>query len=71
MASPSVGQWRESLWWPGLFKDIDQVIKRYEQSIKESNNRYEPLIPSEFPKRAWQKVAMDLLTCMGNVICLP
>ena len=52
---------RESVWWPGVSKEIEEYIKKCSNCVMESTNLHEPLIPSEFPKRPWQKVGMDLL----------
>jgi transposase InsO family protein len=56
---------RESVWWPGISTQIEEMIKRCQVCIPEATVRHEPLRPSEFPERPWQKVGMDLLHCDG------
>ena len=51
---------RESIWWPGLSSDILELVKACQQCSKRSAMVKEPLIPSHFPDRAWEKVATDL-----------
>ena len=51
---------RDSVWWPGVSKDIEDLIKRCQVCLRETTNKHEPLMPSEYPERPWQKVAMDL-----------
>jgi len=57
---------REAVWWPGISAQIEEVIKRCPVCIQERNDRHEPLIPSEFPVRPWQKVGMDLFKLEGK-----
>jgi transposase InsO family protein len=51
---------RETVWWPGISQQIEEMVKRCEACIMEQPQPKEPLIPSEFPERPWQKLAMDL-----------
>ncbi|MES9901692.1 MAG: RNase H-like domain-containing protein, partial [Sedimenticola sp.] len=52
---------RTSLYWPYMNADIEQtcssccICNKYKVS-----NQKEPLIPHEVPKRAWEKVGMDI-----------
>ncbi|XP_055913692.1 uncharacterized protein LOC129947228 [Eupeodes corollae] len=54
---------RESVWWPGLSTDIAEMINRCSVCIQETKGVREKLMPSDFPTRPWQKVAMDLFKC--------
>uniref|UniRef100_A0A1A7X3E1 Gypsy retrotransposon integrase-like protein 1 n=1 Tax=Iconisemion striatum TaxID=60296 RepID=A0A1A7X3E1_9TELE len=53
---------RESVWWPGLSGEINDLVKNCTTCIKERPNPVEPLMPSEFPERPWEKVGADLFT---------
>lgn len=49
-----------SVWWPGLSRQLEEVVKRCPTCIKQLVNTAEPAIPSELPNRPWQKLAADL-----------
>ena len=51
---------RQSLWWPGLFSQIEQVVKTCQTCCKFQSQGAQPLIPSTLPSLPWQKVAMDI-----------
>ena len=51
---------RTSVRWPGLRRQLEEVIKKCPTFIKQHVNTTEPAIPSELPDRPWQKVAADL-----------
>ncbi|XP_054871220.1 uncharacterized protein K02A2.6-like [Amphiprion ocellaris] len=53
---------RQTVWWPGLSGQINDLVKNCTICIKERANPVEPLMPSEFPERPWQKVGADLFT---------
>lgn len=53
---------RETVWWPGLSSQINELVKNCAICIKERANPVEPLMPSELPERPWQKVGVDLFT---------
>ena len=53
---------RETVWWPGLSSQINELVKNCTICIKERANPVEPLMPSELPERPWQKVGADLFT---------
>ena len=57
---------RESVWWPKISEEIQEMIRRCSECVKEKVERHEPLIPSEFPERPWQKVACDLFHFKGK-----
>lgn len=48
------------VWWPGISTDIRNMVKRCINCIQERNNHAEPLMPSQFPSRPWEKVGIDL-----------
>ncbi|XP_064482548.1 uncharacterized protein K02A2.6-like [Ornithodoros turicata] len=57
---------RQTVWWPGISKDIEDDVRRCPRCVQESTNRHEPLMPSPFPERPWQKVAVDLFYLSGK-----
>ena len=57
---------RCSVWWPGLSKQIEQLVQNCSICIKERSNRSEPLIPSVLPDRPWQKLAADMFQLNGQ-----
>lgn len=57
---------RASVWWPGISSQINQMIEKCNFCIKKVVNRREPLKSSQFPKRPWQNVAMDLFQLEGK-----
>ena len=54
-----------SVWWPGLFSDIQQMIQRCPECLKRSTSHSEPMIPSKLPNYPWQKIATDLFELKG------
>ena len=55
----------QSVWWPGIRKNIEEVVYRCLTCCKHKKQRPEPLIPSEFPAYPWQVVATDLFEKKG------
>ncbi len=53
---------RETVWWPGLSSQLNELVRNCKTCIKERANPVEPLMPSELPERPWQKVGSDLFT---------
>ncbi|KMQ89584.1 retrovirus-related pol polyprotein from transposon opus [Lasius niger] len=51
---------QQSVWWPGLSTQIERLIRECKICVEETHNRQQPLMPTEFPRRAWQRVGMDL-----------
>ena len=51
---------RQSVWWPGLGKELEDLISNCPVCCRHSNQHAEPLLPSAFPDHPWQKVATDL-----------
>ena len=49
-----------SVWWPGISKQINDLIERCSVCVRESLPRREPLIPSKLPDYPWQKIGTDL-----------
>ena len=55
----------QSVWWPGIRKQIEEVVYQCTTCCKLRKQRPEPLIPSQFPKYPWQVVATDLFERKG------
>ena len=51
---------RQSVWWPGLATELEEMVKKCPECIKNQPPRVEPLMPSSLPSLPWQKVASDL-----------
>jgi len=56
---------RSSVWWPGLSKQISDLVKCCPECAKEFTPNKEPLIPTALPEYPWQKVGSDLFTLQG------
>ena len=53
---------QHSVWWPGISKQVTEMVDRCEVCAKQLKQRSEPLILVELPDRPWQKIATDLFT---------
>ncbi|UYV66350.1 K02A2.6-like, partial [Cordylochernes scorpioides] len=51
---------RETVWWPGIPEEIAETVRKCSVCIQEAVSKHEPLIPTNFPSRPWQKIGMDL-----------
>ncbi|UYV76881.1 LAMA2 [Cordylochernes scorpioides] len=51
---------RETVWWPGISEEIAEAVRKCSVCIQEAVSKHEPLIPTNFPTRPWQKIGMDL-----------
>ena len=50
----------QSVWWPGLSTQLEQIVRDCPECIKYQTQRAEPLQPTPLPNRPWKKVATDL-----------
>ncbi|CAB3996246.1 Transposon Ty3-I Gag-Pol poly [Paramuricea clavata] len=57
---------RESVWWPGLSKQIEDMVTTCPTCCKHRQNHAEPMIASPLPERHWQKIATDLFHHNGK-----
>ena len=57
---------RGSLWWPGMNKSIEDMVKKCRECKEEANKKHEPLRPSATPERPWQILGTDLFHLNGN-----
>ena len=58
----------QSVWWPGIRKQIEEVVHQCPTCCKCRKQRPEPLIPSQFPKYPWQ---VDTLTGSEAALIYP
>ena len=57
---------RESVWWPGMSRQIEELVQNCGVCCKHTSNKAEPMIASELPQLPWQKVASDLFEIKGQ-----
>ena len=51
---------KQSVWWPSLSRQLEEVVKGCSKCCKNSSPGLEPLLPSRLPQLPWQKVGTDL-----------
>ena len=54
---------KQSVWWPGISTQIQDLIKNCRTCARYYKNKPEPLNPLPFPGRPWQIVAVDFFKC--------
>ena len=57
---------RESVWWPGMGSTIIEMINNCAVCRKHSAKVTEPLRPTIFPSRPWERVGSDLFYFKGK-----
>lgn len=57
---------QESVWWPGITRDIETIVKSCAKCLENRNAPTEPMIPTDFPELPWQKVATDIMHFQNN-----
>ena len=60
----------ESVWWPQIRKDIDLKISQCIVCSRHRLQNAEPLMPTSFPDRPWQKVGTDIFKWKNQPISL-
>ena len=56
---------KSSGWWPGLSREIQDLVQQCRTSALHRDNKPEPLIATPLPDRPWQIVATDLFQTNG------
>ena len=56
---------QSSVWWPGVSKQIADLIKRCPECSRNTTPNKEPLMPTPLPDYPWQKVSSDLFVLKG------
>ena len=51
---------QESVWWPRIRQDIDMKVSKCIVCSMYRSQKAEPLMPTTFPDRPWQKVGTDI-----------
>ena len=54
-----------SVWWPGISKEIEEMVKQCHWCAQQFTPRKEPMIASELPQFPWQKIGVDLFHLNG------
>lgn len=57
---------RQSVWWPGLSQQLNELVLNCRTCCKERQNYREPLMPSDYPDRPWQRLGADLFSLRGE-----
>ena len=52
---------RQSVWWPGLNKEVEDMVKNCRSCCINEMNHPEPLMTTPLPQRPWEKVATYLM----------
>ena len=48
------------LWWPGLSRQIEDLVKQCRKCTERRINKKEPMIPGVVPDRPWQVIGTDI-----------
>ena len=59
-----------SVWYPGITKDIELMIKTCPECAKYRKATVEPMLGTPFPERPWQRIATDFFIENGQVYLL-
>uniref|UniRef100_A0A8C6PID5 Gypsy retrotransposon integrase-like protein 1 n=1 Tax=Nothobranchius furzeri TaxID=105023 RepID=A0A8C6PID5_NOTFU len=51
---------RQSVWWPGLSQQLNELVLTCRTCCQERQNQREPLMTTRYPGRPWQKCGADL-----------
>ena len=51
---------KQSVWWPGISRHIQEMVEQCSTCAYQRRQHAQPLIPTEFPERPFQMVAVDL-----------
>ena len=61
---------RASIWWPGISRDLAELVSTCEECTKAQTQRAQPLTPSPLPDLPWQRAATDLFQWKGAIYVL-
>ena len=56
----------DSVWWPGLSRQIKDMVTTCTTCSKQKRNHAEPMMPTTLPERPWQKIGVDLFHHSGK-----
>ncbi len=54
------------VWWPGMYRDIENVVSSCTHCAEKRPNPKEPLITTPLPMKPWEKVGADILHKNGR-----
>ncbi|KAL5506839.1 hypothetical protein EMCRGX_G008586 [Ephydatia muelleri] len=57
---------QQSVWWPGVSKEIESLVKHCRICARTTTTHKEPMIVSQPPDYPWQKVGSDLFEFKGH-----
>ena len=57
---------QQSVWWPGVSKEIESLVKHCRICARTTTTHKEPMIVSQLPDYPWQKVGSDLFEFKGH-----
>jgi len=63
-------QARQSIWWPGMSKQLETLVRNCEECCKTQHQRAQPMMSSELPDLPWQKVGTDLFEWRNDMFLL-
>ena len=55
----------QAVWWPGLSKQIQDMVENCRVCLKHKISRPELLSPTPFPECPWQDLGMDFFQCQS------
>ena len=61
---------RMSVWWPGVSKEISEMVEQCSACTKTATLKKEPLISSPVPEYPWQVIGSDLFELNGSTYLL-
>ena len=57
---------QDSVWWPGIRKEIIEMVERCEVCIKNRRISHEPMCNTPLPEKPWQEIGTDLFEFEGR-----
>lgn len=57
---------RDSVWWPTLNSELEQLVGTCERCAQTRIQRCEPLLGTPTPDRPWQRIGVDLFELQGR-----
>ena len=61
---------KDSVWWPGLGKQLEEMVTYCRKCIEHRKPNGEPMMPSAVPARPWQVLGTDLFSLNGRTYLL-
>ena len=57
---------KRAVWWPGLSRQIEDMVRECRKCAEHRTNHKEPMIPTPVPDRPWQTLGTDLCYVKGR-----